>query len=157
MTTQSPVSPAELADRTLQLVAASLLALALIFCLSVAEFFVTTSVAAILDLVVKALAIAVLGLMAMLYLWKFRSMSRGQRKRQFSQDGFLQIAFRRSMARSWMLTFVVLAILQVLDKLVLERLPAMPAEIVIQAILALMLVIFSLAFLSAMRWSASDE
>lgn len=157
MSTQPTASAAELADRTLQLVAAAMFALALVFCLSVAEFFASESLAAVIDVAVKILAVAILGLMALLYFWKFRSMTPGQRRRQLAEDGFLQIAFRKAMATSWMLSFLVLALLQALDNLVLERLPAMPLEIVIQGVLALMLLIFSVAFVSFTRSDSHDE
>lgn len=157
MNTQSRFSSAELADRTIQLVVYAMFAVALVFCLSVAEFFASEPTAAIIDIVVKALGIAILGLMALLYFWKFRSLSPGQRRQHLAEDGFLQVAFRKAMAQSWMLTFVVLVILQALDTLVLGRLPYIPLEIVIQSILAIMLVLFSIAFLSFARTSSRDE
>lgn len=157
MNTQSSLSPAELADRTVQLVAYAMFAIALVFCLSVAEFFASESTAAIIDVVVKVLGITILGLMALLYFWKIRSMSAAQVRKHLAEDGFLQTAFRKAMAQSWMLSFVVLVILQNLDSLVLERLPYMPLEIVIQSVLAIMLALFSIAFLSFTRTSNSDE
>lgn len=157
MDTQSPSSPAELADRTVQLVAYAMFAVALVFCLSVAEFFAGESTAAIIDIAVKVLGVAILGLMALLYFWKFRSMSAAQARRHLAEDGFLQVAFKRAMAQSWMLSFLVLVILQALDNVVLARLPDMPLEIVIQGVLAIMLLLFSIAFLSYTRTSSSDE
>ena len=149
-------SPAELADRTLQLLTWSMFAVALVFFLSVAEFFAGASTAAIIDIVVKGLGIVILGLMALLYFWKFRPMSRNQRSQYLAEDGFLQIAFHKAMAKSWMLSFLVLVVLQALDNLVLDRLPAMPLEILIQGILAIMLLLFSVAFLFFTRASSSD-
>jgi hypothetical protein len=162
MNAQSTTSPAELADRTVQLVACAMFAVALVFCLSIAEFFASESTAAVIDLAAKAIGLAIVGLMAILFFWKIRPMSPSQRRQHLAEDGFLQIAFQKAMARSWMLSFLVLAILQTLDNLVLERLPAMPPEIVIKAVLALMLLLFSLAFLiftrsSFTRSSGSDE
>lgn len=157
MNAQTTPSPAELADRTIQLVALSMFAVALVFCLSVAEFFASEAAAATIDIAVKVLAIAILGLMALLYFWKFRPMSPGQRRRHLAEDGFLQIAFRKAMAKSWMLSFLVLVILQALDNLVLGRLPEMPLEIVIQSVLAIMLLLFSVAFLSFTRTGSNDE
>ena len=157
MNARTEPTRAEVADRTLQLLAGSMSALALIFCLSVAEFFANESTAAVIDIVVKALGIAVLGLMGLLYFWKLRPMTSGQRRQYLVEDGFLQIGFREAMARSWMLSFLVLVILQVLDEPILERLPAMPLEIAIKAVLALMLVLFSLAFLFITRPGSGDE
>jgi len=157
MKSQASSSPAEIADRTLQLLVYAMFAVALVFCLSVAEFFASDSTAAIIDVAVKALGIAILGLMALLYFWKFRPMSDNQRRQHLAEDGFLQIAFRKAMAKSWMLSFLVLVILQALDNLVLERLPEMPLEIVIQSILAVMLLLFSVAFLLFTRSSSGDE
>ena len=156
MKAQTTSAPAELADRTLHLLTWSMFALALIFSLSVAEFFAGESTAAIIDLAVKGLGITILGLMALLYFWKFRPMSRDQRRQYLAEDGFLQIAFQKAMAKSWMLSFLVLVLLQALDNLVLDRLPAMPLEIVIQGILAIMLLLFSVAFFFFMRASGSD-
>jgi len=157
MNTESNPSPAEIADRTLQLLVYAMFAVALVFCLSVAEFFASDSAAAIIDVAVKVLGIAILGLMALLYFWKFRPMSDNQRRQHLAEDGFLQIAFRKAMAKSWMLSFLVLVILQALDNLVLERLPEMPLEIVIQSVLAVMLLLFSVAFLLFTRSSSDDE
>lgn len=157
MKAQTTSSPAELADRTVQLVAWSMFAVALVFCLSVAEFFASESTAAIIDVAVKVLGIAILGLMALLYFWKFRSMSPGQRRKHLAEDGFLQVAFRKAMARSWMLSFLLLVILQAVDNLVLRRLPYMPLEIIVQSVLAIMLLLFSVAFVSYTRTSSSDE
>ena len=157
MIEQSTSSPAELADRIIQLVAGSMFAVALVFSLSVAEFFANEPTAAIIDVVVKVLGIIILGLMALLYFWKFRPMSPGQRRQHLAEDGFIQIAFQKAMAKSWMLSFLVLVILQALDNLVLARLPTMPLEIVIQSVLAIMLLLFSAAFLSFTRSSSNDE
>jgi hypothetical protein len=157
MKTQTSPAPAELADRTLQLVAYSMFAVALVFCLSIAEFFAGDAVAGIIDIAVKVLAIAILGLMAVLFFWKFQPMSGGQRRQYLAEDGFLQIAFQKAMARSWMLSFLVLVILQALDNLVLERLPEMPLEIIIKIVLALMLLLFSVAFLIFTRPGSGDE
>ncbi len=157
MNSRTPSSPAELADRTIQLLAYAMFAVALIFCLSVAEFFSHEPTAIIIDIAVKALGIVTLGLMALLYFWKFRPMSPGQRRQQLSEDGFLQIAFRKAMAKSWMLTFVILVILQTMNNLILERLPEMPLEIVIQGVLAIMLLLFSIAFVSFARTGGSNE
>jgi len=157
MNARSTLSPAEVADRTLQLVAAAMFATALIFCLSVAEFFAGESAAVVIDVAVKALAVGVIGLMAVLYFLKFRPMTSDQRRQHLAEDGFLQIAFRRAMARSWMLTFLALVVVQVLDRLVLERLPGMPLETVIHAVLALMLVLFSVSFVAFTRSGGGDE
>ena len=157
MNTQPTPSPAEVADRTLQLLSVSMFALALVFCLSVAEFFARESMATVINLVIKVLGIAILGLMALLYFWKFRPMTSGQRRQHLAEDGFLQIGFRRAMANSWMLSFLVLIILQALDNLLLRRIPEMPLEIVIKSVLALMLLLFSLSFLFFTRSSNSDE
>mgnify|MGYP006307831423 FL=1 len=157
MNAHSTPSPAEVADRTIQLLAAAMFAVALVFCLSVAEFFAGESTAAVIDVTVKVLGLVILGLMAVLYFWKFRPMTTSQRRHELAEDGFLQIAFRKAMARSWMLSFLVLIVLQALDNLLLEPLPEMPLEIVIQAVLALMLLLFGLAFLFLTRSSGGNE
>jgi dolichyl-phosphate-mannose--protein O-mannosyl transferase len=157
MNAQTEPTPAEVADRTLQLLAGSMFALALIFCLSVAEFFANESTAAVIDIFVKILGVTVLALMGLLYFWKFRPMTAGQRRDHLAEDGFLQTAFRKAMAQSWMLTFLALVILQVLDEWMLARLSGVPLEITIKAVLALMLLLFSLAFLLITRPGSSDE
>jgi dolichyl-phosphate-mannose--protein O-mannosyl transferase len=157
MNAQTEPTPAEVADRTLQLLAGSMFALALIFCLSVAEFFANESTAAVIDIFVKILGVTVLALMGLLYFWKFRPMTVGQRRDHLAEDGFLQTAFRKAMAQSWMLTFLALVILQVLDEWMLARLSGVPLEITIKAVLALMLLLFSLAFLLITRPGSSDE
>src|SRR6056297_3469349 len=126
MSTHSNPSPAELADRSLQLLVCSMFAVALVFCLSVAEFFASESTAAVIDVAIKALGIAILCLMALLYFWKFRPMSTGRLRESLAEDGFLQVGFQKAMAKSWMLSFVILTVLQALDNLVLARLPLMP-------------------------------
>lgn len=111
MNAQSPTSPAELADRTVQMVAYAMFAIALVFCLSVVEYFATEPMASTIDIVVKALGLTVLVLMAVLLFWKIRPMSPSQRRRHLVEDGYLQIAFRRAMANSWMVSFLVLVLL----------------------------------------------
>lgn len=157
MNAQTKPSAAEIADRTLQLVAWAMFAMALVFCLSVAHFFASEPIAAIIDVSVKILAIVILGLMAVLYFWKFRPLSAEQRRQHLAEDGFLQVGFQKAMAKSWMLSFFVLVVLQALDNLVLERLPEMPLEIVIKSILALMLLLFSGAFLFFTRSDGNNE
>jgi hypothetical protein len=157
MNAQPTLSPAELADRSLQLLVGTMFAVALIFCLSVAEFFTGASTAAVIDVAVKVLGVAVLAMMALFYFWKLRPMTPSQRRQHFAEDGFVQIGFRKAMARSWMLTFLVLVVLQALDNLVLDRLPAMPLDIVIKAVLGLMLLLFSVAFLLFTRSGSGLE
>lgn len=157
MNRPSNPSPAELADRTLQLLVYAMFAVALVFCLSVAEYFANESTAAMIDLAVKALGIAILGLMALLYFWKVRPMSTDRLREHLGEDGFLQVAFQKAMAKSWMMSFVILTVLQALDNLVLARLPMMPLEVVIQSVLALMLLLFSVFFLLFTRSGGSDE
>ena len=157
MNARTTPTPAELADRSVQLVAWMMFALALELSLSVVEFFVSDSTAGIIDAGSKVLGVAILGLGALLFFWKFRSMSRDELRRQVAEDGFLQTAFQKAMARSWMLSFLLLVILQALDNLVLERLPELTVEIVIQSVLAIMLLFFSITFLLLTRSSSSDE
>src|SRR6056297_4367894 len=157
MNARSPSSPAELADRTVQLVAYAMFGVALVFCLSVAEFFASESTAAIIDIAVKVLGVFILGLMALLYFWKFRPMSTGRLRESLAEDGFLQVGFQKAMAKSWMLSFVILTVLQALDNLVLARLPLMPLEIVIKSVLALMLLLFSVFFLLYTRAGSIDD
>jgi len=157
MNARTTPTPAELADRSVQLVAWMMFALALALSLSVVEFFVSDSTAGIIDAGSKVLGVAILGLGALLFFWKFRSMSRDELRRQVAEDGFLQTAFQKAMARSWMLSFLLLVILQALDNLVLERLPELTVEIVIQSVLAIMLLFFSITFLLLTRSSSSDE
>jgi len=157
MNARTTPTPAELADRSVQLVAWMMFALALALSLSVVEFFVSDSTAGIIDAGSKVLGVAILGLGALLFFWKFRSMSRDELRRQVAEDGFLQTAFQKAMARSWMLSFLLLVILQALDNLVLERLPELTVEIVIQSVLAIMLLLFSIAFLSFTRTGGHDE
>src|SRR6056297_3941824 len=112
MNARTTPTPAELADRSVQLVAWMMFALALALSLSVVEFFVSDSTAGIIDAGSKVLGVAILGLGALLFFWKFRSMSRDELRRQVAEDGFLQTAFQKAMARSWMLSFLLLVILQ---------------------------------------------
>jgi len=157
MKTQATSSPAELADRTVRLVTYAMFALALLFSLSVAEFFAGESSASIIDFVVKVLGIVILGLMGILYFTKFRSMSPGRCCQYLAEDGFLQTAFKKAIVVSWMMSFLVMALLQTLDKTILVRFPVMPMKIVIQCVLAIMVLIFSVAFLLFTRSSGKDE
>lgn len=157
MTAETAISPAELADRILRLVAYSMFAVALVFCLSIAEFFAGESVAAMLDIVVKVLGVGILALMAVVFFWKIQPVNSRQHRQQLAEDGFLQVSFEKAMARSWMLSFLLLVILQALDNLVLATLPEMPLEITIQCVLALMLLLFSMAFLFYTRSGYSND
>jgi len=157
MKTQATSSPAELADRTVQFVTYAMFALALLFSLSVAEFFAGEASASIIDVVVKVLGIVILGLMGILYFTHFRSMSPGRCRRYLAEDGFLQTAFKKAIVVSWMMSFLVMALLQALDKTILVRIPVMPMKIVIQCVLAIMVLLFSVAFLLFTRSSSKDE
>lgn len=154
-----PVLPsaADLADRSLQLVALSMFVIAMLFVLSIAEFFADDAVAGYIDIAMKVLAVGIILLMVLVVAWKFRGMNRAQRRRYLAEDGFLQISFQRAMAKSWMISFVLLIVLQTLDRLVLERLPVLPVELVIEAVLALMLSIFSIAFFIFTRTGSDDD
>jgi len=144
-------SEAELADRTVQIVALSLFIVAVLFVLQIVEYFVDDPLANLIDWTTRFLAVGIVALTVGMLALKFRGMSRVQRREYLSEDGFLQIGFQRAMAKSWMLSFVVLVVLQSLDRLVLEPLPELPLKLVIQAILAIMLGIFSIAFLLLTR------
>lgn len=150
-------SSADLADRSLQLVALSMFVVAMLFVLSIVEFFSNDTVAGYIDIVMKVLAVGIILLMALLITWKFRGMSRVQRRQYLAEDGFLQIGFQRAMAKSWMISFVLLIVLQTMDRLVLERLPDLPLELVIEAVLALMLSIFSIAFFIFTRTGSDND
>ncbi len=146
MTPQTKSSPAELADRTTLAVALVMFIVALLFAISVAEHFAADGLANVLDLAGKGLAALVILLVIAAYAWKFRRMSASDQRAYLAEDGFLQTSFRRALSKSWMLVFVVLAFLQALDNLLLSRLPAIPIDVVLQSVLALMLVAFSVAF-----------
>lgn len=148
---------ADLADRMLQLVALSMFAVSLMFALSVIEFFVNDNMARYLDIGAKVLAVSIILLMAVVFFWKFRNTSREERREYLDEDGFLQTSFQRAMAKSWMISFAVLAILQVFDNLLLERLPEMPLELVFKSIVAFMLATFSVAFFVFTRTSSNDD
>lgn len=150
-------SVADKVDRSLQLIAFVMFAVSLMFALSVVEFFAGETMAVFLDIATKILAISVVLLMAALFIWKFRGTSRTERREYLSEDGFLQVSFQRAMARSWMISFLILAILQVLDESLLARLPTMPLEVVIQCVLAIMLAFFSIAFFLFTRTIAGED
>ncbi|MEM7053795.1 MAG: hypothetical protein AAF446_04520, partial [Pseudomonadota bacterium] len=115
------------------------------------------AVAGYINIVMKVLAVSILLLTALVIAWKFRGMNRAQRREYLAEDGFLQIGFQRAMAKSWMISFVLLIVLQTLDNLVLKRLPVLPVELIIEAVLALMLSIFSIAFFVFTRTGSDSD
>lgn len=155
----SPVStsPAEQADRITLAIALSMFFVSIMFAVGVAEFFAEQGLAAVLDIAGKALAVSAIVVILSTYLGAFRKLSDRDRKAYLDGDGFLQSSFRRALSKSWMLVFVALALLQALDHLVLDRLPAMPVEIVLQSVLTLMLISFSVAFALIIRSDDDDE
>ena len=139
-------TPAELADRTTLAVALAMFIVALMFAADVAGHFAAGGFADVLDVTGKGLAVLAVVVVIGTYFRKFRRMSASERSAYLAEDGFLQSSFRRALSKSWMAVFVLLALLQALDQLVLDRLPGMPIEVVLQSVLTLMLIAFSIAF-----------
>ena len=160
MTHTATTSPAEIADRTILLLSYSLIAISAIFCLSVIEHFVEPALAAQINWLIKVFAIGVVVLTGGLIFWKFRSFTTDQRQRFLAEDGFLQIAFQKAMAKSWLLGISLLVMLQWAewdDGSLLQLLPPMPQSILVQLILAVFLVLFSIAFLIFAHIESGDE
>lgn len=151
MNAKTTPSPAELADRTTLAVAVAMFLVALMNGLSVAEHFADRGLAGMLDLAGKGLGVLAILVVLSTYFGKFRRMSASERAAYLADDGFLQASFRRALSKSWILVFVVLAVLQTLDNLVLDRLPGMPVEVVLQSVLTIMLVAFTVAFAAIVR------
>ncbi len=153
----SETTPAELSDRLVRSTAMALFVVSIIFALAVVEFFVSPPTATALDWVGMGLGIVTVVLIASSYFGPYRRMKPVERSSCLAEDGFLQTSFRLALARSWMVTFVALALLQALDNMVLARLPEMPTDVVLQAVLALMLLIFSVIFGFLVRGEDGDE
>jgi len=150
-------SYAELSDRLVQTTALALFVVSIMFALAVVEYFVPSETATVLDWVGMGLGLVIVALIGTSYFRYCRRMKPVERSHCFAEDGFLQTAFRLAMSRSWMIVFVVLALLQALDNMVLSRLPEMPTDVVLQAVLALMLMIFSVMFGFAVWGGGADE
>ena len=157
MTAHTTTTPAELADRTTLAVALAMFIMALIFAIGVAEFFSPEGLATVLSITEKALAALVVFLVLSTYFLKFRRLEEAERRAYLADDGFLQSSFRRALSKSWMVVFVLLALLQALDKLVLDHLPAMPVEVVLQSVLSAMLIVFSIAFGASLGTPGGEE
>ena len=155
MTSSTHPSPADSADRFLQLIVFSMFLMAILFGLSVAGHFVTEPVSAVLDGLQVAVAVTVIVLVLGAIIWKTRRLPASMRTRSELMEGFLQGAFQRALAKSWGITFVVLALSQALDNLVLSRLPEMPAAVLLQAVLVLMLLSLCGAFVLYSRDGSS--
>lgn len=138
------MSPAEASDRHKRLLGLSMLALALLFAIDAVEHVLGPEAKFYLDIVSVVLAIFVVAPGVLVAYWKLWKLPSHQRELYFSADGFVMDALHRAQRLSWATTLMVLVVASsVFDGPLLN---AYPTEFYLDALLALMLGVLSVAF-----------
>ena len=135
------VSVAEMADKHLKILAIAVFFMAIKYAVSAAMIFISEEfkgVVNVLELVVQVIA-AVLILYIMF--WKFRLLTREQRKKFFDSESYVVSVFNLAMQKALGITFVVLIILEAIS-----RKSGLPADFFLNTIISLMLGVLSVVF-----------
>ena len=143
MSTTSPVSTADIADRHRQFFALSMLSAGLIYLVKALEVLITGAAVDVLDYGIIALAICTVGLLIPAIITKIRLPS-DQRLVYFNEDGYAAEQLRKSFKTSWAATLLSLV---ALDTVLPDFLAHLPAAFFIQIGLFVMLSVMSVTFL----------
>lgn len=143
MTANQQLSIPDVADRHRRLVAFALLALGLQYALDATTYLVGSSLASRLALIGDGLALLVLALILPIVFWKVRNLSNEDWHLYRGADGFVARTIAQAHAGSWVVTFVVLALVRALDR----TLSDVSWVLLFDIILAVMTVSFSTIYL----------
>lgn len=146
-------SPADLCERHQRRAVFALLGVALIQAVSVVEGVAGATDDGPYDLVRKVLAIAVIALMLSTLLWKARNRPGSRHFFRLQEQGFVADALRRAYKASWFATFLILF----LGSKSSERFDSLPPHVFLDAVLVVMLVVFSSVFLFLSRGGGADD
>lgn len=131
----------DVADRHRRLLAYALLALGARYAVSACAHLVESRFDSTLGLVADGFALLAVGLIVPVFVWKARNLSREDWHLYKDADGFVAQTIARAQGVSWVVTFLVLVLLEPLN-----RLSGMPTAFFFDALLAIMTFTFSGAF-----------
>jgi hypothetical protein len=144
---------AEAADRRWQLLALAMLLIACKSGISAALVLADASVRTYLDWAEGGAAIAALVIVLWLLFFKFMKVPAHLRRRFLDIEGFVATTIQKSFKASWLVTFVTLTVLAPASR----RFTTIPGEFFLQAVMALMLGVFSVAFFVMNASGGEDE
>jgi hypothetical protein len=104
-------------------------------------------------LIRKGLALLVLALMLSTLLWKVRNRPGSRHFFRLQEQGFVADAFHRAYKVSWLATFLFLFI----GSRMSERIDSFPPHVYLDAVLVVMLAVFSSVFLVLSRTGGADD
>lgn len=136
-------SLAETADIHKQLAALCVFLLALKYAASAAMFLVDDTIVRYLDWFEIGSLLLILFLVLPMLAWKFRQLPKHQRQLYRDPDGYLATVTKQSMAKSWIVIWVMLMLFEAIAD---DFLLTLPTEFFVQCIIAIMLAIFSITF-----------
>jgi hypothetical protein len=142
-------------DRSRQLLALGMLALAVIFAGRAAKHLLGPEADAFLDMLRIAMAsVTVLCIVSVAY-WKLFKLPRDERHLYFNADGFVTNAFYRAQTISWVVTFLSLMALEEMSHAASFR--DLPPVFFLHAAMAVMLGVSSSVFFYLNRSDGDDE
>lgn len=153
MTKKTTASIADIADRHRQYMAFGMFAVGLIYLIKAVELIAPAEMELPLEVILVTLAILTIALIAPMFVWKFRLRTAGERIVYFSKDGYAAQALEAAKQVSWVTTFLILALVESMDRLR----AVVPEQFFIKIILAIMLCTMSCVFLYKTRSEGSSE
>jgi hypothetical protein len=144
---------AEAADRRWQLLALAMLLIACKAGISAAMVLADATVRTWLDWAEMGAALGALVIVLWLLFFKFMKVPAHLRRRFLDIEGFVATTIQKSFKLSWLVTFVTMTILAPASK----RFATVPAEFFVQALMALMLGVFSVGFFVMNATGGGDE
>lgn len=156
--TKNSLATADAADRHRTFAAIAALALALMFLTNAVTDLVGPPAVLPLKIATLVLALLAVGLVVPVMFWKFRRMPAGERDLYFNADGFVPAILNRALRASWVVTLLLLMVLNVLvgDNDSGGYLSSLPAEFFLQVALAVMLGVKAVVFLVLSRDDSED-
>lgn len=142
----------DVADRHRRLLAYALVALGTRFAVSACAQLVSSRFEVMLGIVADGFALLAVGLIVPVFVWKARNRSRKDWHLYRDADGFVAQTISRAQGVSWVVTFLVLALLEPLN-----RLSGMSTAFFFDALLAIMTLTFSGAFFVLDRAPAGES
>lgn len=143
MSPEQEPSVADVGDRHRRFMALAVLAVGVMYGVQAVEHLVGPVAAERLDVAVMGLAVAIVGLLVPVFVWKARHLPAGEWHLYRGEGGYVAELLSRAHIASWGVTFVFLVALD----LILERLPELPAGFFIQVVVAVMSTSFAITFL----------
>lgn len=147
------LSTADLGDRHRTLSAVAALALSIFFGASAAERVAAPDLAALLDWAALSMAALAVLLVVPILAWKLRRRGGEGWHLYRGRDGFVADVLARAHIVSWTVTFFVLVLLRSLA----GRFEGLPPGFFFEAVLAIMLAVFSVSFLVLDRSASEDD